>query len=102
MAEYELDICDYIEKHEPEDILVDVRDKIAFGHGTITGAVNIPLDSIQDLFRLPRGKKIYVFCQVGEYSPQAAELLRDAGYEAYNLTGGYIKYLKQLFSGGSV
>lgn len=97
MAEYELDICDYIKKRRPEDILVDVRDKIAFGHGSISGAINIPVDKIQDLYRLPMDRKIYVFCQIGEFSLQVAQLLRDAGYEAYHLTGGYIKYLKELF-----
>lgn len=80
-----------------DDILIDVCDKIAFGHGSISGEINIPLDNIQSLYQLPQNRKIYVFCQKGEFSKQAAELLRDAGYDAYNLTGGYAKYLKALF-----
>lgn len=97
MPEYELDICDYIKRRKTDDILIDVRDKIAFGHGSISGAINIPLDNIQSLYQLPPSRKIYVFCQKGEFSKQVAELLRDAGYDAYNLTGGYAKYLKALF-----
>ncbi len=68
-------------------------DKIAFGHGSISGAINIPLDNIHSLYQLPPSRKIFVFCQKGEFSKQVIELLRDAGYDAYNLTGGYAKYL---------
>lgn len=97
MERYELDICDYIKKRRTDDILIDVRDKIAFGHGSISGAINIPLDNIQSLYQLPQNRKIYVFCQRGEFSKQVTELLRDAGYDAYNLNGGYVKYFKSLF-----
>lgn len=98
MSKYELDICDYIKTRKTDDILIDVRDKIAFGHGSISGAINIPLDNIQSLYQLPSNRNIFVFCQKGEFSKQIAELLRDAGYDAYNLIGGYAKYLKTLFA----
>lgn len=98
MEEYEVDICSYIETRKQEDILIDVRNNIAFRHGSVPGAINIPLDNIQELYKLPRNKKIYVFCQIGEFSKQVVELLRDADYTAYNLSGGYNKYLSKLFN----
>lgn len=93
--DYELDICDYIDNRNPDEILVDLRDRIAFSHGSIQGAINIPLDNIRELYQLPSDKRIYVFCQIGEFSKEAVQLMRDAGYEAYHLSGGYIKWLKR-------
>lgn len=95
---HEIDICEYMKNSSSEDILVDLRDKISFGHGSIPGAINIPLEDIIKLYQLPKEKKIFVFCQIGEFSKQATELLLDAGYDAYNLTDGYRKYLIELFS----
>lgn len=92
--DYEIDICDYIYKRSSEDILVDLRDKIAFGHGSIQGSVSIPLNDIKGLYQLPKDKKIYVFCQKGEFSKEIVQILRDAGYEAYHLSGGYIRWLR--------
>ena len=94
----EIDICEYMERRKEGDLLLDVRDKIYFNHGTIEGAINVPVEHIKELYALPKNKDIYVFCQTGDYSGEVVELLTDAGYNAYNLTGGYIKYLRQIFA----
>jgi rhodanese-related sulfurtransferase len=39
-----------------------------------------------------------VFCQSGEISEEIVELLSDAGYTAYNLTGGYREYFRECLS----
>ena len=90
----EIDIIDYLRCRAEEDILIDLRDRTTFGFGTIEGAVNIPIENIAELYCLPKEKKIYLFCQAGDISGEFAELLSDAGYEAYNLLGGYRKYLR--------
>ena len=90
----EIDICEYIKMRSKEDILVDVREPLLFEYGTVPGAINIPLDNIKQLYRLPKEQSIYVFCQAGEISAEIAELLSDAGYHAFNLTGGYREYLR--------
>ena len=100
MNNREIDICKYINIRSKDDILIDVRDNIAYSHGTIPNAINIPLNNIQELYNLPRNNRIYVFCQIDEFSRQVVELLCDAGYDAYDLAGGYNKYLKWLFSKG--
>ena len=92
----EIDICDYVRGEN--DLLVDVRDKTLYGHGTLTGAINIPMDNIKELYSLPKDKNIYVFCQVGDYSAEVVELLSDEGYNACNLAGGYRKYLRYILS----
>ena len=91
---------DYLKNRSADsaDILVDIRDKMMYDFGTISGAVNIPMDAIRELYRLPKDKNIYVFCQAGEVSREIAEILSDAGYNAYNLAGGYRAYLKTYVS----
>lgn len=52
------------------------------------------MNNIRHLYDLPKDKTIYVFCQAGEISGEIVEILSDAGYTAYNLTGGYREYLR--------
>lgn len=76
--------------------LVDIRPKEVYACGTIPGAVNIPAAQPQNLYDLPADKKVYIFCQSGEISGEYAELLCDAGYDAYHLPVGYLGYLKSV------
>ena len=76
--------------------LVDIRSNEVYQFGTIPGAVNIPATQIQGLYDLPTDKAVYIFCQSGEISGDIAELLCDAGYEAYHLPVGYLGYLKNV------
>ncbi len=93
----EIDICEYLARRGPDDILIDMRDKWLYELHTIPGAVNIPLSDIRRLYQLPRDRDIYVFCQAGENSAQYVELLEDAGCRAWNLLGGYREYLREKF-----
>lgn len=90
----EIDICEYIKIRSKDDILIDLRENLMFEFGTIPGAINIPLDNIKQLYHLPKERNIYVFCQAGEISAGIVELLSDAGYHAFNLSGGYREYLR--------
>lgn len=96
----EIPICEYLRRRSVDgtDILVDIREKLMYEFGTIPGAVNIPLDEIRQLYRLPKDRDIYVFCQAGEVSGEIVELLADAGYTVYNLTGGYRAYLRECLA----
>lgn len=76
--------------------LVDIRPKEVYQFGTIPGAVNIPAAEPQHLYDLPFEKKVYIFCQSGEISGNYAELMCDAGYDAYHLPVGYLGYLKSI------
>ncbi len=90
----EIKMGDYIKKRLESDLLIDLRDKLMYEFGTIPGAINIPIDSIKQLYQLPKDRNIYVFCQKGEISGEIVELLSDAGYNAWNLIGGYRAYLR--------
>ncbi|WP_165072164.1 FAD-dependent oxidoreductase [Paludisphaera rhizosphaerae] len=73
--------------------LIDVRTPKEFAAGAIPGAVNIPIDEIRErLSEIPRNRPIVVHCQVGMRGYMAGLILRNAGFEAYNLGGGYKTY----------
>ena len=75
-------------------ILIDVRDPEEFKLGTIKGALNIPLDKLRDrLEEIPKGKEIYIFCQVGLRGYLACRILMQSGcHNVKNLSGGYKTY----------
>ena len=90
----EINICEYMKSRTDGDVLVDIREKRLYEFGSLPRAVNIPIDEIRLLYSLPKDKAIYVFCQAGEVSGEIVEILSDAGYTAYNLTGGCREYLR--------
>ena len=69
--------------------ILDVRESDEYAAGHIPGAQPLPLGvlpvRIQDL---PRDEPVYVVCQSGNRSFQAAKLLDQAGLDARNVTGG--------------
>ena len=70
--------------------LLDVREPDEFAAGTIAGAANIPLGSLRDrLSELDSAKPVTIFCQAGFRGYLAECLLRQRGFEAANLSGGY-------------
>ena len=72
--------------------ILDVRSVGEVTRGTLPGAVNIPIDEIRERkSELPLGK-ILVTCQVGQRGHAATRLLREMGYEAINLDGGYMTW----------
>ena len=78
-----------------DKIIVDIRSKSLFKEGTIPGAINIPMDRINELYELPMDRKICLLCHIGEISDELALLMKDAGYDAYSYPGGYLAYLEQ-------
>ena len=88
-----------VQWHEIDEIianggtLIDVRTPKEVARGTIPGAINIPLDELRErLAELPKDKTIYVTCQVGLRGYLATRILRDNGFRAKNLDGGYKLY----------
>jgi len=70
--------------------VLDVRDADEFAEGTLPGARNIPLAELRDrLSELPAGGPIDVLCGTGLRSYNAVRLLRQRGFDARNLAGGY-------------
>ena len=75
------------------ETLVDVRTPQEFAAGHIQDAVNIPVDDLRSrLGELPRDRKIAVYCQVGQRGYLATRILRQAGFDAVNIGGGFKTY----------
>lgn len=73
--------------------LVDVRSAHEFSQGHIPGAVNVSVDELRNrLDELPRDCPIAVYCQVGQRGYLATRILRQAGFDASNVSGGYRTY----------
>lgn len=72
--------------------LIDVRTPSEYGRGSIPGAVNIPVDEIRDRVSEIKKEPILVNCQVGQRGHTATMLLKELGFDAINLDGGYLTY----------
>ncbi|MFO0969919.1 MAG: rhodanese-like domain-containing protein [Gemmataceae bacterium] len=77
----------------PGNLVVDVRTPEEYRNGHVPGAINIPLETLRArLHELPKDRDIVVYCQVGQRGYLATRILRQAGYAAANLGGGYKGY----------
>ena len=82
-----LDFTKYtlVDLREPDEVLI---------HG-IEGAINIPFSGFASkLDDIPKEKPVIVFCRVGDFSEQIAEILADRGYDVAHLAGGFQAYRK--------
>lgn len=79
----------------PDDsyLFVDMRSKIAYRNGHIPKAVLLS----ENADKLPKDKKIILYCTIGRESIELAENLRKKGYNAYSLSGGYMAWLADNF-----
>jgi NADPH-dependent 2,4-dienoyl-CoA reductase/sulfur reductase-like enzyme/rhodanese-related sulfurtransferase len=81
------------ELHAVEALFLDVREPTEFHAGFLDGAVNIPLGQLRDrMDELPRDRKIWVNCGVGQRAYYACRLLSQHGFHVCNLSGGYHTY----------
>ena len=78
----------------PEDALIlDVREAEEHSLGAVPGAVNIPLGQLRGrLDELDRARRIVCYCQVGMRGYLAERVLKQNGFDAANLSGGYLTW----------
>ena len=69
-------------------VVIDIRDPAAFEYGHINDSVNIPQDKVLDS-ELPADKTLIICCKSGIISSDIADQLRERGFDAVNLAGGY-------------
>jgi rhodanese-related sulfurtransferase len=71
-------------------VLLDVRTAVEVAQGDVEGALHIPVDELRDRFdEIPRDARVYVYCAVGIRGYIGERILKQAGYDAYNVSGGY-------------
>jgi NADPH-dependent 2,4-dienoyl-CoA reductase/sulfur reductase-like enzyme/rhodanese-related sulfurtransferase len=73
--------------------LLDVRSVEECGRGIIPGAINIPVDEIRARHSELTNKNLLVNCQVGLRGHTGSMLLKEFGFNAVNLDGGYLTWI---------
>jgi rhodanese-related sulfurtransferase len=82
---------EYVLAQEP--YLVDVRTPEEFAGGHFPNAINIPVDDLRARSgEIPADRQIAVYCQVGQRGYLATRILRQRGFNAVNVGGGYKTY----------
>lgn len=77
--------------------LLDVREPDEVARGAVPGSVNIPLSELRGrLGEVPTERELWVYCQSGKRSYDAARALLQRGYVVRNLPGGYESYRHQV------
>lgn len=77
--------------------IIDIRDAIEVSHGAIPGAVSLPPEEIAASEKTDRAKKLVICCSRGKNSVEVAESLREQGFDAVSLEGGYAAWLLNYF-----
>ena len=78
-------------KNDNNITLLDVRTKEEYQSGHIPNSVNIPLKSLQNsLHKIPKDKKVVVYCRSGNRSISASRILKSHGYTPIDVKGGII------------
>jgi len=75
---------------ENNAVILDVRTSKEFSGGAIEGATNINVDDLREnLQNLDKNKVYAIYCQVGLRGYLANRIMRNNGFRAVNLNGGY-------------
>ena len=71
--------------------LLDVRTTQEYNQAHLPNALHIPLDNLaNNLNKLPKDKKVLVYCRSGNRSIEASRILKKHGYTPIDIKGGLI------------
>lgn len=75
---------------EEELLLVDVREDYEWDAGRVPGSRHMELSTIAEAARtIPGDKPVAFICLMGARSAMVAHSFERAGYDAYNVAGGF-------------
>lgn len=73
--------------------VIDVRELYEREAGHIEGSRHIPLTELSSAAgSLPQDRRVVFYCRVGGRSQMAAQALRAAGFDAYTMSGGLLRW----------
>lgn len=80
----------------PPAQVIDVREPYEREAGYIAGSRHIELLNLSaQAHSIERERPVVVYCRVGSRSAMAAKALRGAGFEAYSMVGGLVRWDKE-------
>ena len=88
-----------------EVLVLDVRPSLEYEHGHLPGARSVPLEALaEQMQKFPRDRRIVAYCR-GTYclfADEAVALLRENGFDAVRLDGGWLVWaVEESSDGGS-
>ena len=90
---------DFIELHDSDYTLIDVRTQDEFDLGHIDSAINLDFysESFQnDILSLPKNETIVLYCRTNNRSTKTANILKENGYrEILVIRGGITEWVKK-------
>ncbi len=96
------DQWDHILKNEKDFVMIDTRNWYEYKIGTFKGALNPNIEKFTEFpeyfesQKIPKDKKIMIFCTGGIRCEKGILELQDKGYNnVYQLDGGILTYLKE-------
>lgn len=76
--------------------LIDVREGYEWDAGRVPGARHIPIENVASQApSIPKDRPIAFICLAGVRSAMVTRAFRDAGYNAFNVTGGFAEWFDQ-------
>jgi hydroxyacylglutathione hydrolase/adenylyltransferase/sulfurtransferase len=83
-------------QEEPDLQLIDVREPYERQAGYIAGSRHIELMKLSSqAATLQRERPVVFYCRVGARSEMAAQALRAAGFEAFSMRGGLLRWARE-------
>jgi rhodanese-related sulfurtransferase len=71
--------------------LLDVRTTQEYNQAHLPNTLHIPLDNLaNNLNKLPKDKKVLIYCRSGNRSIEASRILKKHGYTPIDIKGGLI------------
>ena len=76
-----------------EVIKLDVRTEAECARGMVPGFINIPLHTLRERYtELDKSKPVYIHCQSGLRAYVGERILRNLGFDCYNIFGSWMWY----------
>lgn len=73
--------------------LIDVREQFEFSRGLLPGAKKFPMSGIMvTVKRLAKDRPLIIYCEHGVRSLDVTYWLREQGYRAWSMTGGFSEW----------
>jgi rhodanese-related sulfurtransferase len=88
-------VASWMAENPPAQV-IDVREPYEREAGHIAGSRHIELVNLSaQADTIEHERPVIVYCRVGSRSAMAAKALRGAGFEAYSMVGGLVRWHKE-------
>jgi rhodanese-related sulfurtransferase len=93
----EVDVAELHGDDDPNKVVLDVREPMETAHGTVAGALCVPLGRLDEaIAQIDDDANLYVVCRSGSRSAYASEVLAGAGKrDVKNVSGGLMAWVSK-------